>query len=72
MSAEHNATVNFLQIIKWNRHFGADALSLQISNISWACSCEEDEKFGIFWVKSYQFLIFSSQKVGEQIFKAIL
>ena len=27
MSAKYNATVNFLQIIKWNRHFGADALS---------------------------------------------
>ena len=73
LSTKHNATANFLQkIIKWKRHFWADALSFtKYQNLQGACSMWR--RFKIKWKFLGYILffnIFPLRKWVSKIFKA--
>ena len=72
LSTKHNATANFLQkIIKWKRHFWADALSFtKYQNLQGACSMWRRLKIWNFLGKILFFNIFLLRKWVSKIFKA--
>ena len=72
LSTKHNATANFLQkIIKWKRHFWANALSFtKYQNLQGACSMWRRLKIWNFLGKILFFNIFLLRKWVSKIFKA--